>query len=67
MCEKCPYPEFFWSSFSLIRTEYVERYSIQMRERRTRKTPNTDIFYAVMVATAKFGLLVDESIEKLRE
>ena len=37
MCEKCPYPEFFWSLFSLIRTEYVERYSIQMRENTDQK------------------------------
>ena len=32
LSEKCPYSEFFWSVFSLIRTK---------------KTPNTDIFNAV--------------------
>ena len=32
--EKCPYSEFFWSLFSLIRTEYgeIRRYSVWMRE-----------------------------------
>ena len=34
---KCPYSELFWSTFSLIRTEYGEKrsnspYSVQMRE-----------------------------------
>ena len=36
---KCPYSEFFWSIFP---------YSVRMlAETRTRKTPNTDTFYAV--------------------
>ena len=33
MRKKCPYSEFFWSAFSRIRTK---------------KTPNTDTFYAVL-------------------
>ena len=39
--KKCPYSEFFWSVFSRIRTE--------CRKIRTRKTPNTDSFYAEQV------------------
>ena len=36
--EKCPYFEFFWSVFSLIRTDYGDLqikspYSVQMREK----------------------------------
>ena len=50
--EKCPYWEFFWSVFSRVRTEYgdiqsISPYLVQMRENRTRKTPNTDTFRAV--------------------
>ena len=52
--EKCPYLELFWSAFSGIWTEYrkirsISPYSIRMRENRTRITPNTDTFYAVVV------------------
>ena len=52
MCEKCPYSEFFL--FSRIWTEYgeirsISHYSVRMREIRTRKTPNTDTFYAVKI------------------
>ena len=49
--EKCPYSQFFYSVFSRIRTEY-EIYSANLRIQseywkiRTRKTPNTDTFYA---------------------
>ena len=43
LSEKCSYSEFFWSVFSRIRTEYHSK----CRKRRTRITPNTDIFYAV--------------------
>ena len=39
LSEKYPYSEFFWSVFSRIRTEYGEIW--------TRKTANTDTFYAV--------------------
>ena len=39
--EKYPYSELFWSVFSRIRTEYGKI--------RTRITPNTDTFYAVLV------------------
>ena len=40
--EKCPYSEFFWFSFSLIRTEYSEMlrifpYSVWMRENTDQK------------------------------
>ena len=38
--EKCPYSELFWSVFSRIRTKYGKI--------RTRITPNTDTFYAVI-------------------
>ena len=37
---KCPYSEIFWSAFSRIRTKYGKK--------RTRITPNTDTFYAVL-------------------
>ena len=51
--EKCPYSESFWSAFLCICTEYgqilrISPYSVWMweyRNIRTRKTPNTDIFY----------------------
>ena len=39
--EKCPYSELFWPIFSSIRTKYGKI--------RTRITPNTDTFYAVLV------------------
>ena len=57
--KKCPYSELFWSAFfsafSCIRTEYsISPYSVRMPENtgkmRTRITPNTDIFYAVLYA-----------------
>ena len=52
--KKCPYLELFWSAFSGIRSECrkirsISQYSIRMRENRTRITPNTDTFYAVVV------------------
>ena len=40
--EKCPYSELFWSAFSRIQSE--------CREMRTRITPNTDTFYAVILS-----------------
>ena len=43
LCEKYSHSEFFWSVFSRIQTEYGEIRSI-----RTRKTPNTDTFHAVL-------------------
>ena len=48
--ENCPYSEFSWSEFSHIRTDYGEIRSIQCEcgKMRTRKTPNTDTFYAVI-------------------
>ena len=49
--KKCPYSEFFWSVFSRIRSKYGEIQSIQSEygKIRTKKTPNTDSFYAVLV------------------
>ena len=49
LCEKCPYSELFWSAFSLMWIEYgeilrISPYLVQMREMRTRITPNTDTF-----------------------
>ena len=40
--EKCPYSEFFWSSFSLIKTEYgeirsISLYSVWIRENANQK------------------------------
>ena len=50
--EKCPYSEFFWSAFSLIRPENGEiRIQSECGKMRTRITPNTDNFYAVIVNT----------------
>ena len=50
--KKCPYSEFFWSAFPAFRlhTE-ISPYSVQMREIRTRKIPNTDTFYVVFIST----------------
>ena len=50
----CPYLESFWSLFSHIWTECVERYGVsprihsECRKMRTRISPGTDTFYAVM-------------------
>ena len=51
LCKKCPYSEFFWFVFSRIRSKYGEIQSIQSEcgKIRTKKTPNTDNFYAVLV------------------
>ena len=55
--KKYPYSELFGSAFSRIRTEYgvilrVSPYSVRMP--RTRITPNTDTFHAVIVCTKCF-------------
>ena len=50
--EKCSHAEFFWSIFSCIRTE-SERGKI-----RTRRTPNTDTFHAV-IFTHKAIITID--------
>ena len=55
--KKYPYSELFGSAFSRIRTEYgeilrVSPYSVRML--RTRITPNTDTFHAVIVCTKCF-------------
>ena len=52
LCKKCPYSEILWSVFSRIRTEYEDLlrkspYSVRMREKIDRETPNVDIFHAV--------------------
>ena len=47
--KKCPYLELFWSAFSHIRTEYGEKNREYLTGKmRTRITPNTDTFYAVI-------------------
>ena len=46
--KKCPYSGFFWSVFSRIRTEYEEI--------RTRKTPNTVTFHAVILMFRDYPL-----------
>ena len=54
--EKCPYSEFFWSVFSRIFELAMERYSVSFRIKSecgkiwTKKTPNTNTFYAVTVS-----------------
>ena len=55
--KKYPYSELFGSAFSRIRTEYgeilrVSPYSVRML--RTRITPNTDTFHAVIACTKCF-------------
>ena len=48
--KECPYSEFFWSVFSWVWTEYGDfRIQSKSRKIRTRKTPNTDTFDAVIV------------------
>ena len=47
--EKCPYPEFFWSSFSRIQTEYgkilrISLFSVQMEENTSQKTSKYGYF-----------------------
>ena len=46
--EKCLYSEFVWSVFSRILREYGEIQS-ECGRMRTRKTPNTDSFHAVLL------------------
>ena len=49
--KKCRYSELFWSAFSQIWTECGEIFRIQSKcgKMRTRITPNTDTFYAMLV------------------
>ena len=52
--KKFPYEKLSWSLFSHIRTEYgdlqnTSPHSLQMQEIRTRKTPYTDTFHAVLL------------------
>ena len=58
LCEKCPYSELFWFTFSLIRSEYGEisvslRIQSECGKNRTRITPNMDTFYAVCAEKKK--------------
>ena len=50
--EKCPYLEFFWCIFSRFLTEYGFTVNLRIHSEcgkiRTRKTPNTDTFHAVI-------------------
>ena len=51
--KRCPYSESFWSAFSRIRTEYreiqsISPYSVKYGKIRTRVTPNTDTFHALI-------------------
>ena len=56
----------FWSVFPLIRTEYGDLFrkspcSVEIQELQTRKTPNTDTFYAVQfvdISNKKKDILV---------
>ena len=60
LLETCPYSEFFWSVFSRIRTEYGEtslRIQSKFRKKWTRKTPNTDTFYAKLIQKLNFNKL----------
>ena len=60
LLETCPYSEFFWSVFSHIRTEYGEisfRIQSKFRKKWTRKTPNTDTFYAKLIQKLNFNKL----------
>ena len=45
--QKCPYSELFWSVFFCIWS--ISPYSVRMRKIRTKITPNTDTFYAVVL------------------
>ena len=51
--EKSPYSEFFWFAFSCIRNEYEDGVCLRVQSEcgkiRTRKTPNTNTFHAVMI------------------
>ena len=58
--DKCPYSELFWSTFSRIWTEQSE-----CGKMRTRITPNTDTFYAVIIAWQVFFLLMDTNKNNL--
>ena len=56
LLEKCPYLELLRSAFCRIWTEYSVSHLIQSEcgKIRTRITPNTDSFYAVMVHGQKY-------------
>ena len=56
LCEKCPYSEFFWSVFSLIRTEYreirsISPYLVKMLENTDQEEHNTVIFRGKLIKT----------------
>ena len=58
--EKCPYSELFWSAFPAFGLN-TERYSVSLRiqsecrKMRTKITPNTDTFYAVLLLIGFIG------------
>ena len=51
MHKKCPYLEFVWSVFSRIPSVRIQ---FECGKIKTRKTPNTAIFYAVPAAVCFF-------------
>ena len=60
----------FWSAFPRIRTEYGDllvnlRIQSECREKRTRKTPNTDTFYAMKIDVTEVYLLQMLSLEQI--
>ena len=66
--EKCPYSELFWSLFSGIRTEYGEILHIQSKcgKMRTRITPNTDTFNAVIKCKRKDWIAKEYNLNPLQ-
>ena len=68
--EKCPYSELFWSVFSRIWTEYgeilrISHFQSKCGKIRTRKTPNTGTFYAVLRLV--FGdLFIEKSLSEAK-
>ena len=59
--EKCLYSELFWSAFACIWTVSL-RIQSQCGKMRTRISPNTDTFYAVMLHITFLGSKMLESI-----
>ena len=54
LCEKCPYSELFWSTFSRIGTECEEilrisPYSVRMGENEDQNNSEHEHFYAVII------------------
>ena len=55
MGEKCPYSEFFWFIFSLIRIDLlrITLYAVRLRENADQMCPNKDTFHTVHVTFRK--------------